>query len=271
MVRRLDKDRFLTALFAPEPARTRLMALYAFNLEVARTREQVSEPMIGEIRLQWWRDALDAIYQGTPPEHEVVQALAQAVEETNTNRAPLDRMINARAFDLYDEPMKTTDALIGYVRDTSSSLMQAGVAMVSSDENAVRAKVIDQAGIAWGLTGLLRALPIHIERNQQFIPSEILERHGLTWADFSPQAEKNRIAPVISELVEMARSALNDARSTSGGIERSIAPVLMLASLSAAYLCQIERSDFNPCTSLTDVPVFRKQLTMITMALFRRL
>src|SRR5262249_59311777 len=78
-VRRFDRDRYLTALFAAAPARADLMALYAFNLEVAKTREVVREPMMGLMRLQWWRDALAEIYAGTERRHQVVQPLAAAI------------------------------------------------------------------------------------------------------------------------------------------------------------------------------------------------
>ncbi len=80
-VRRFDPDRYLCALFAPPGRREDVFALYAFNVEIARTRESVSEPMLGMVRLQWWRDAIAAIYGGTPPRHEVLGASAAAVAE----------------------------------------------------------------------------------------------------------------------------------------------------------------------------------------------
>ena len=74
-----DYDRFLVTLFAPATSREDLFALYAFNHEVAKIREAVSEPMLGEIRLQWWRESIDGIYQGNPRNHEVVFPLYSAV------------------------------------------------------------------------------------------------------------------------------------------------------------------------------------------------
>src|SRR5471030_76032 len=78
-VRRYDRDRFLTALFAPPPQREDLFALYAFNLEIAKIRETVTEPMLGRIRLQWWREAIAALEQGVVRQHGVVEPLAEAV------------------------------------------------------------------------------------------------------------------------------------------------------------------------------------------------
>src|SRR3546814_8066529 len=79
LVERHDPDRYLASLFAPEAQREDLFALYAFNYEVAKTAEVVSEPMIGQIRLQWWRESLAGIYEGRARQHEVVQPLAHAV------------------------------------------------------------------------------------------------------------------------------------------------------------------------------------------------
>ncbi len=271
MVRRLDKDRFLTALFAPEPGRARLMALYAFNLEVARTREQVSEPMIGEIRLQWWRDALDAIYKGSPPEHEVAQALARAIGEAQLERGVLDRLIDARSFDLYDAPMATLDDLVRYLEDTSSGLMAAGVTLLSGNQEAGAHQAVKQAGIAWGLTGMLRALPFHIERSQQFVPEEILKRHDVVWSDFLHSEERSRNKSVIDSICDLATEAADRGRSASRDLPKESLPPLMPVVLTPHYLRQLRRPDVDPCKDIPEVPVFRKQLTLMKHALLGRL
>src|SRR3954471_15014844 len=103
-VRRLDRPRFLTALFAPSSLREDLFALYAFNLEIAKTLETVSEPMLGRIRLQWWRETIEGIYEGRGPQHAVAEPLAAAIRRHALPRAPLDRLIDARESDLEEEP-----------------------------------------------------------------------------------------------------------------------------------------------------------------------
>src|SRR5713101_6422739 len=93
LVRRHDRDRYQTALFAPADRREALFALYAFNYEIARVREIVTQPMLGEIRLQWWREAVAAAYAGAPPrQHEVVAPLAALIAEHALTRAHFDRM-----------------------------------------------------------------------------------------------------------------------------------------------------------------------------------
>ena len=122
LVREGDKDRFLAALFAPADKRGALFALYAFNLEVARVREAVREAMAGEIRLQWWRDAIES-GGGEASAHPVAAALRETIARFDLPVAPLIDLIEARSFDLYDDPMPNSAALEGYAVKTSSALI----------------------------------------------------------------------------------------------------------------------------------------------------
>src|SRR5262245_21470253 len=155
-----DFDRYLTALFAPAECRPALFALIAFNDEIARVREAVTQPILGQIRLQWWRDALAQIYSGKPPAHDVAQALAAAVTNSGLDRALLERMIDARESDLALEPPAHIEGLLSYASDTSGGLVELmlqslGVAG-EGPEQAGRS-----VGTAYALVGLIRAIPFH--------------------------------------------------------------------------------------------------------------
>src|SRR4051812_33354988 len=129
-VRRFDRDRYLCALFAPEADRPHLLALYAFNAEIARVREIVSEPVIGQMRLQWWRDALVEFRDGNVRAHPVAQALAAALRARPVRGELLERMLVAREFDLADVPPDSLAALEQYAEGTSSSLLLAALDML---------------------------------------------------------------------------------------------------------------------------------------------
>ena len=122
LVREADKDRFVATLFAPAPRRRALHALYAFNVELARVRELAREPMPGEIRLQWWRDALAGVRAGEAG--PVAAALTATVVRFRLPVDVLAGMIEARSFDLYDDPMGSLAELEGYADKTSSALMR---------------------------------------------------------------------------------------------------------------------------------------------------
>src|SRR5690348_8145231 len=111
-LRRDDRDRFLAALFAPADRRDAVIALYAFNYEIAKTREVVSEALLGRIRLQWWREAIEEAYGGVGVRaHEVMTPLAAAIREYRLGREHFDAMVDAREFDLADDPPATIAGL----------------------------------------------------------------------------------------------------------------------------------------------------------------
>ncbi len=147
-----DKDRYLSCLFAPLAARQHLFALYAFNIEIARIRDAVSEPQIGLVRQQWWLDTIDGIYKGDTPDHPVAQALADAVKAASLPKQPLHNLITAREFDLYDDAMPSLGDLEGYLGETSSALIQ----MASLILGAAAPEAAGLAGVAHGLAGILR-------------------------------------------------------------------------------------------------------------------
>lgn len=156
LVRAADKDRFLATLFAPADKRGALFALYAFNTEIARIGEIVREPMAGEIRLQWWRDVLAGERAGEAAANPVAAALLDTIARYSLPVEPLTRLIEARAFDLYDDPMPTLAALEAYLDATSSALIAVAARILAGDHPAI-AQAAHSAGLAYGMSGLLRA------------------------------------------------------------------------------------------------------------------
>ena len=185
LVRHHDRDRFQTALFAPARDREALFALYAFNYEVARVRESVREPMLGQIRLQWWREAIATAYDGgAPRHHQVVEAIAGTIRSRSLGRAHFERLIDARERDLDDTPPATLAALEDYAEGTSARLvllaLEALEAAAPAAQTAAR-----HVGIAYALAGLLRAMPVHAAAGRSFIPEDVAAQAGLDPADYA--------------------------------------------------------------------------------------
>jgi phytoene synthase len=152
-VRRSDPDRWLAAKFMADPAvRADVMAIYAFDHVLARVPFQVSEPLMGEIRLTWWREVLDEIYEARPVRsHPVALALADAVRRRSLVRAPLDAMLESRFDDIAPQPFDNLDAAILYADQTSGAVMQAAVQALNGPANAQAARL---AGRAYGLAAM---------------------------------------------------------------------------------------------------------------------
>src|SRR5918998_4779414 len=174
LVRDGDPDRFFAGLFAPADRRLHLFALYAFSLEVARVRDAVSDPVLGDIRLQWWRDALQGEARGDVRANPVAAALDDTIVQFRLPRQSLVDLIDARIFDLYEDPMPSLNDLEGYCGETSSSLIQLSSLILSDGTNPGTADAAGHAGVAYAIAGLLRAFPIHARQGQVYVPADIL-------------------------------------------------------------------------------------------------
>jgi len=259
LVRAADKDRFLSGLFAPAPGRRSLFALYAFNIELARVRDIVSEPQLGEIRLQWWHDVVAAIYQGEVTAHPVAEELARAIEAGSLPQAGLANMIEARRGDLYDDPVPTLGDLEGYLGETSSALMHMVALVLAGREGAGAADAAGLAGVAFGLTGLMRSLPLNRARGQCFLPVDLLARHGLTPAHVLAGRFDAAMAAAVAELLSHARDRLTQARSLQATIAPAAMPAFLPACLVEGYLDRLAKKNFNPLVEVAEVPQMARQ------------
>jgi phytoene synthase len=171
LVREHDRDRYLASLFAPADRRPHLHALYAFDIEVARVGYVVREALAGEIRLQWWREALAGRVPGEVAAHPVASALMDTIMQCALPTEPLDRLIDTRALDLYDDPLSTLDELVAHARQTASTVLDLAARILDRDAGA--ADVADPAGIATTLTAMLQGAA---HRHTSATPAELAAR-----------------------------------------------------------------------------------------------
>jgi phytoene synthase len=259
LVRAGDKDRYLSSLFAPDHLRPGLLALYAFNIEIARIRETVSEAMLGEIKLKWWHDAIESLYSGTVTGHPVIKALAPAVSVAGLPKHAFINMIAARQFDLYDDPMPDMGALEGYLGETSSMLIQLAVMVLAKDQAQELADVSGLAGVAMGIAGLLRSLPITRARGQCFIPKATLEGHGLSPAHLLAARNPEDLATVLADLRTHSAKRLAEARAKSANISPEAFPAYLPASLTGLYLARLDKLAVRGLSEVADVAQWRRQ------------
>src|SRR5215831_11598806 len=225
ILRRQDPERYLTALFAPADRREGLFALYAFNLELARVRESVREPIMGRMRLQWWRDTVSGIYAGEPRAHEVVRPLAAAIAAHGLDRGLLDRLIDAREQDMEPEPPADLAALLDYARGTSSTLTELALEILGRPGPAVR-EAGRALGIAWALTGLLRAVPFHAGQRRLYLPAAWLAEAGLKPNQLFERGSSPALREVARRVAEEAGRWLAEARRGRGAVGRRFQPAL---------------------------------------------
>lgn len=271
LVRRRDPDRFLATLFAPPERREDLLALYAFNYEVAKTREVVSEPMLGEIRLQWWRDGIDAIYAGGPVrKHEVLEPLAIAIRGRALSRVHFDRLIDGRARDLQAEPPASLAELEAYADDTSARLVWLALeALGERGEAALQAG--RAVGIGYALAGLLRALPFHARAKRLYLPSDLCAAAGLRVAqDLFELRVSAALRQVVQRVAAAAAEHLATARALRRHVSRAALPALLPAVLASADLARLARAGYDPFDRRLAAPDPRRSWRLTLAALARR-
>jgi len=249
-VRRQDRDRYLTALFAPAERREDLLALYAFNLEVAKTAEVVSEAMVGRIRLQWWREAVAEIYAidgGRPRAHAVVAPLAQAVERHGLPRAPLDRLIDAREVDLDGEPPADLAALEAYAEGTAASLIALALGVLASPaDRGPAAEAAQHLGLAWALTGLARAVPFHARRKRSYLPVDLVREAGLDRTELFELRSSPALTQVVEQIAVHADGHLQAVLRLRKNWPRGARSLRLFAPLAADHLRRLRRAGFDP-------------------------
>jgi len=213
-LKQADPDRYRAALMASPRVRDDLLILYAFHYELSKVPEITSEPMLGQIRYEWWREALDEIYGDREVRrHEISTPLAEMLRRTEVPRFWVDRLIDGRARDLDPQPFADIAAARDYARQTSGQLMQIAVKVAGGEPN----EAVLLAGEAWGLTGLARSFSYYHDR--------ILQNMG------------------FEDLLAAARESYLEAQDKP---QSGIFPALAYTALIPSFLKRMNRTGFNP-------------------------
>ena len=242
-----DRDRYQSALFAPADRRAALFALYAFNYEVARVRESVREPMLGLVRLQWWRDALNEIFAGAPPRrHEVVEPLAAAIRTHRLSQMQFARLLEARAADMDERPQDSLAALETYAADSAGSVILLALEILGVDAAEARAAG-EAVGTAYALAGLLAAVPFHARQHRSYLPRDLVTRHGID-PERSLFALKSSpgLTAAAREIADRARGYLDAARLQRRAVPRAALPALLHAVPATRRLRRLAALGYDP-------------------------
>jgi phytoene synthase len=239
-LRELDRDRYFATLVLPAAARPAITALYAFNAEIAAIPDRVHEPMPGEIRLQWWKDALQGDGHGEVRQNPLADALLTAVAEFALPTAPLIRLLEARRFDLYHDPMPDLASFEGYAGETVSVLYQLAAMALNRGAEIETGDAAGHLGVAQALVGHLRAFGYHAARGRIFLPWAVLAANGVLEADVLAGRPGESLLAARRQLAELAREHLAQASAAAGRLPRPLRSVFAPIALLAA---QLKRAD----------------------------
>lgn len=195
-LKRHDRDRYLSTLILPEKHRDAVQALFAFSADVAAIPVRVSEPGPGEIRLQWWKDALEGVGHSGGSQNPLASALMQTIEAYELPIKQLIRLIAARRFDLYQDPMPDMPTFEGYAGETNSTLYQFAAMILCDGTLVENGDAAGHLGVAHALVGHVAALGHNAARGRIFLPWSVLSAHGLSEQSLfhGPMLATNNIA-----------------------------------------------------------------------------
>ncbi len=231
LVRERDREAFLASLFAPEPQRRGLHALYAFALEIERVPDAVREPFAGEIRLQWWRDVLAGMRDDEAKANPVAAALLDTIARTGIDAERLQQAIDARQFDLAAQPMESQQELLRYLDDTSGVIVALAAQLLEPGWNTEEAAKL--AGRAIGMLRLLRSLPKDIANGRLFIPLDLLAANGVHTESVMAGENSEGFQRTLSALAESAErdaATLRSLRVPTGALPAFLRVALVPAS-----------------------------------------
>jgi phytoene synthase len=232
LVRRHDPDRFLTALFAPPDKRDALLTLYAFNHELARAREAVSEPPLALIRLQWWREVVEEAHR----RHEVAEPLRIAIEAGDLDRGALLALIDAREAEA-EPAFETAADWRAYLFGCAGGVaVAAGRLLGCPDAEGLR-----PLGAAYGIAGLLRSIPTHARQGRCLLPRDILEEHGLTPEGVIAAPHAAGVQAVMRQLAHEGLMLLTPSRVPRRAIAAALPAVLARRDLGRAPRLSLPR------------------------------
>ncbi len=214
LVQKADPDRFLAAMASPVEARAVLFPIYALNVEIARAPWVTHEPMIAEMRLQWWRDALQEIAQGsTVRRHEVVTPLSRVLSSHLAEM--LDAYVAVRRWDIYREPFEDQDHFDAYITHSSGTLLVAAAQTLGvADEDVLR-----DFGYGVGIANWFRAIP------------ELEARGRIPLLDGTPEA--------VQALAQAALDRMIKARSRRAAVSDAACPALFVGWQAEWVLKQV--------------------------------
>jgi phytoene synthase len=249
LVRKHDPDRFLSVLFAPPARRDTLLALYAFNHELARARSVVSQPLLALIRLQWWRE----VVEGEAKRHEVATPLSEAIAAKHLHLADLLPLIDARDQEAYGEFISLEEWRAWLLAGAGGLSVAAGRALGVPDPETLR-----PFGAAYGVAALMRATGALASQGRCLLPQDLLMQHGL-----SPEAFMHAPSSVASRavLAHVAREGMSQLRA--------VRP-LARAAVPAALPTVLARRDFARWPNLHQPRRLGDRLAVMTAGLTGR-
>ncbi|MGC4077468.1 MAG: phytoene/squalene synthase family protein [Rubrivivax sp.] len=253
-LREADRDRYFATLLLKEPERAAVQALYAFSADVASIRDRAREPAAGEIRLQWWADALKGEGHGNVRQNPVAGALLDAIERFGLPAGPLLRLVSARRFDLYQDPMPDVASFEGYAGETVSVLYQLAAMVLNGGTEVETGDAAGHLGVAHALAGHLRAFGYNASKGRIFLPMNVFSANGVTDGEILAGVESDSLFAALAQIGDLVNEHLQKANVAIRALPRPLRVAFAPTALvdRQARLTLKAHTPFAPSPDLPD-------------------
>lgn len=254
--RAFERDRYLTALLAPATVRDDLLVLAAFAGEVGRIAPMVSEPMVGLIRLQWWRDA---VRSDASTGHPIADVLNEVRDRHQLDRDGLSAIVDGHEQDFECAPPPDDQALLTHIDATQGSLFNLATRIVAPGAAAAAAAALAlHAGRAYGIARMLLELPALHAQGRTLLPQSRLTAAGISAAKLVSGEDGRASAPLVRDLAALARAELSLVRGELATAGARTWPALLPVALVEPYLGFVERRVTREASQLEDIAPLRR-------------
>jgi phytoene synthase len=246
------------------------MALNAFNAEIARIPDLVSEPALGEIRLQWWRDALETLEEGGTTGNPIADVLGHAKRSRDIPTPLLLGIIDARSADLDGRGFADMSAMKAYLNKTQGAVFETSARMLGAS-SAGLGKTANAAGVAYGLARRLQSLPHDAVSGRVMVPLSVLQRHGLLPEELLAGQDSAALNEMTGELMEEARAALAKARAGIEGRGKHVRTAFAPLALVEPALRLLQKPRVRPLHDVVDINPLARFVRLWRAARFGRI
>ncbi|UXN69637.1 squalene/phytoene synthase family protein [Devosia neptuniae] len=264
-----DRDRYLATLVLNGAGRDAVTALYAFNADVASVRDRVTNPAPGEIRLQWWADAVDGEGHGDVRQNPVADALLDTMARYRIPAGTLQRLIAARRFDLYDDPMPDLESFEGYAGETTSTLYQLAAMILNDGEPVETGDAAGHLGVAHAMIGHIRAFGYTASQGRIMLPWSILAANAVQEREIFSGQESEGLVEALGQITELAQGHLAKAEAAIAALPGHLKPAFAPIAVLKAQLARLDKSP-NAFAPAADESDWRKITRLMWWALRNR-
>ncbi|MGI9357253.1 MAG: phytoene/squalene synthase family protein [Rhizobiaceae bacterium] len=249
-LREQSPDLYLSCLLLAEEIRSPVTVLHTFHSEITRITLAAPEPLAGEVRLQWWMDALNRQRDDEAALNPLARSLLALIEEHNLPTSVLVSKLEAHIFDLYSDPMDGTRTLEAYLGETRSVLFQLAALIADSDGAPAASDASGHAGMATGCVAILENLARHRAQRRAYLPSDMLKKCGTSVEQLLTNVDTPQTNAVLA-FADTAEEHHHRAKAALEGVSTAIRPVFAPLTLVPLYLTRIRK---NPQKTLTGMP-----------------